>query len=370
MSGEGKRLRRGGEQASRCYELRPPPVERSPTTPSPNPSVSPEPEPVRAAVVAIDWADRKHFRKLCPAGPERATEGGELLHSPEAVDEGVCQPARRFHSQPAAVCLEQSRGALVCLLSSYSFRHLYPDHPATSASYRQTFPLPRHHDRVRRLGPEPVPTREFRMVMADRRRVVAERTRWSNALTAALKLYFPQALDWIDTIDGPMGCDQPERWPAPQELKRANPGTPHRSFVGRNSGSEQGIQERIRAVYEALRATRVEAMPQAGVQTIRSLVALLQPLSRINAGYGERIKQAVVVPPETPLFRALPRGGAGPAPPSGRRLRQVHFEGGLTGIAQMSPQPARGEWPEWRREREPSSIAQTLSKKDLQRVEL
>ena len=99
------------------------------------------------------------------------------------------------------------------------------------------------------------------MVVKDRRRVAAERTRLSTALTAALKLYFPQALDWIDNIDGPMGCDLPERWPAPQELKRVNPGTPHRSFAGRNSGSEQCIQERIRAIYEALRATGVEAIP-------------------------------------------------------------------------------------------------------------
>lgn len=152
------------------------------------------------------------------------------------------------------------------------------------------------------------------MVVKDRRRVAAERTRLSTALTAALKLYFPQALDWIDNFDGPMGCDLPERWPAPQELKRANPDTPHRSFVGRNSGSEQGIEECIRAICEALRATGVEAIPQAGVQRIRSRVALLQPLNRIIAGYDERIRQAVVVHPETPLFRALPRGRGSACP--------------------------------------------------------
>lgn len=291
-------------------------------------SVSPEPEPAWAGFVAIDWGDRKHCWKLCPAGQEGAAECGELLHSPEAIDEWAAQLAGRFNHQPIALCLEQSRGALTCLLSKYPFLHLYPVHPATSARYRQTFCpsgaksdpgdtgllldlLLRHRDRLRRLEPESLLTRELRMLVEDRRRFVDERTRLSNSLTAALKLYFPQVLDWIDNIDGPMGCALLERWPSLQELKRANPSTLHRFFVGHNSRSEQRIQARIRAIYDAVPATDDEATLRAGTQKVRSLVALLQSLNKIIAGYDERIRQVVAEHPETPMFEHLP--GAGPA---------------------------------------------------------
>jgi hypothetical protein len=37
-----------------------------------------------------------------------------------------------------------------------------------------------------------------------RRKLVNEKTRQSNRLTAQLKLYFPQVLTWFDRIDSPL----------------------------------------------------------------------------------------------------------------------------------------------------------------------
>ena len=44
----------------------------------------------------------------------------------------------------------------------------------------------------------------------------------------ALKMYFPQVLDWID-IDTNMGCDLLERWPTLQQLQHAHQGTLRKS---------------------------------------------------------------------------------------------------------------------------------------------
>ena len=87
----------------------------------------PVPEPEWAAFAAIDWADQKNFWRLLPAGSQRSEEG-VLENTPEAVE-----------AWAVAVCLEQSRGPLVYMLSKYPHLVLFPVHPTTAAPYRETF---------------------------------------------------------------------------------------------------------------------------------------------------------------------------------------------------------------------------------------
>src|SRR6516165_3243790 len=82
-------------------------------------------EPQFAAFLAIDWADKKHVWCLQGAGSEMR-ESGELEHSPEAVEAWVGQLCQRFAHRRIAVALEQSRGALVFMLSKYEALHLSP----------------------------------------------------------------------------------------------------------------------------------------------------------------------------------------------------------------------------------------------------
>ena len=73
-------------------------------------------EPQFAAFVGIDWADQKHAWCLQASGSQQR-ESGELKHSPEAVEAWVGQLCQRFANRPIAVAVEQSRGALVSMLS-------------------------------------------------------------------------------------------------------------------------------------------------------------------------------------------------------------------------------------------------------------
>ena len=95
-------------------------------------------EPEWAAFAAIDWADKKNFWRLLPTGTRRS-EKGELENSPEAVEAWAASLQRRFGGRPIAVILEQSRGALVYMLTKYPHLVLFPVHPATAARYRETF---------------------------------------------------------------------------------------------------------------------------------------------------------------------------------------------------------------------------------------
>ena len=89
------------------------------------------PEPEWAAFIAIDWADKKHAWSLqVPGAPRR--EHGEIEHSPEAIHLWITQLTTRFGVRPIAVCVEQSRGALLFALSKYGNLVLYPIHPAAA----------------------------------------------------------------------------------------------------------------------------------------------------------------------------------------------------------------------------------------------
>lgn len=88
--------------------------------------------------MGIDWADKKHAFTLQVCGESRI-ERGELEHTPEAIDQWASELARRFPGRCVAVALEQSRGALLFLLSKYAHLVLFPIHPNTLDHYRKSF---------------------------------------------------------------------------------------------------------------------------------------------------------------------------------------------------------------------------------------
>jgi len=279
-----------------------------------------------AAYVAIDWADKKHYWQLATSAAA-PREQGQLLHTPEAIDVWASGLHDRFPEGLVAVCLEQSRGALAYQLSKYAHLVLFPIHPATLASFRQALSpagakddpgdtsllldlLLHHRQHFRRLDPDTVETRQLRLFVELRRRLVDERTRQSNRLTAWLKMYFPQALDWIDNIDSPLGCDFLERWPTLQQLQRAQPDTVERFFREHNSRSQARIEERVKAIRQAVPAVHDAALLQAGAAASASLVLLLKALNTSIAAADRDIAEQLPKHPEADLFANLP--GAGP----------------------------------------------------------
>lgn len=279
-----------------------------------------------AAYAAIDWADKKHFWRLTRS-PTEPHEHGQLLHTPEAIAAWAADLRTRFPDGVVAVCLEQSRGALAYQLTQYPHLVLFPVHPATVASFRQAlFPsgakddpgdtallldlLLHHRQHLRRLDPDTVETRQLRLFVELRRALVDERTRQSNRLTAWLKMYFPQALDWIDNIDSPLGCDFLQRWPTLQQLQRTQPGTIERFFREHHSRSQARIEERVQAIAKALPAVQDAALLEAGTAAATSLVALLKALNDSIASLDGQIAEQLPKHPEADLFAGLP--GAGP----------------------------------------------------------
>jgi len=137
--------------------------------------ISATPEPEWAAFAALDWGDQKHYWKLRDAHSQQSQQGA-LQNTPEALDAWAAELNARLGGRPIAVCLEQSRGAVVYQLSKYPHLVLYPVHPTTSARFREAFYpsgaksdpedtdvlldlLEHHRHRLRRLDPDTPETR-------------------------------------------------------------------------------------------------------------------------------------------------------------------------------------------------------------------
>lgn len=287
-------------------------------------------EPEWAAFAAIDWADQKHFWRLLVAGSQQP-EQGELENTPEAVETWASGLQHRFGGRPVAVCLEQTRGGLVYMLTKYPHLVLFPIHPTTAARYREAFCpsgakddagdtaslldlLLRHRERLKPLQPDTTETRLLHFLVERRRQVVDEKTRQANRLTDCLKIYFPQLLRWFDDVTSPVVGALLQRWPTLQDLQRSHPGTVRRFFHQHNCRGEKRIEERITAIYQAVPAVFDTAVLEAGAITARGLVGLLATLSAHIAELDKRIEQLVACHAETAIFSSLPGAGAALTP--------------------------------------------------------
>jgi transposase len=284
-------------------------------------------EPRFAAYVAIDWGDSKHVWSLQPADSDRR-ERGEIEHSPEAVAAWAAMLSSRFDGLPVAVAVEQSRGALVFMLGKYEHLHVYPIHPRAAAQFRAAlFPsgakddpsdaellldlLTHHRARLRRLKPDTEQTRLVQHLVEGRRKLVNERTRQSNRLTAQLKLYFPQMLDWFDDIDSPLATELLKRWPTLEALQKVRPATVYSFFTQHNCRSHELIEQRLQAIGRAVPAVRDRALIVASVAMTKVLVELIATLREGIASFDRQIAQAVAAHPDFAIFDSFP--GAGPA---------------------------------------------------------
>jgi transposase len=287
-------------------------------------------EPQFAAFVGIDWADEKHAWCLQAAGSEKR-ESGELEHTPEAVEAWVGQLCQRFGNGPIAVAVEQSRGALVFMLSKYEPLHLFPVPSTMSASMRKAlYPsgskddprdadllldlLRQHRDKLRRLSPDTEATRRIQNLVEERRKLVDEKTAQTNRLTGDLKIYFPQMLDWFERLDTELVCALLERWPTLEELQKVPPAQLRTFFHKHHCRDQELIEGRILAIRKAIPAIRDRAVIEAKGMVVKVIVQVIPRLVQGIADLDEKIKEAAAAHPDFFIFDSLPGAGRALAP--------------------------------------------------------
>jgi transposase len=324
-----------------------------------------------AAYVAIDWADQKHVWAL-EAADSASRQSGTLEHTPEAIDVWAAELQLRFAGQPVAIALEQSRGPLVFMLSKYQHLVLFPVHPTSLANYRKIFRpsgakddphdagllldiLTRHRDKLRRLNPDTVERRTLQFLVEERRKLVHEKTRYSNRITAHLKMYFPQVLQWFDDIGSVLAIDFLQRWPDLETLQRTRTTTLERFFLDHNSRSMPRIRQRIEEMRKAVRAVHDEAVISSCRAAVAAWTGVLRPILQSIQEYDQRIDSLARQHPDYAVMNSFP--GAGPvltprlmvALGSQRdRYQTAHEVQCYSGIAPVIASSGQQRWVHWR----------------------
>lgn len=279
-----------------------------------------------AALLGIDWADKKH--DVCLSDPATGRREASILpHSPHEIDEWATTLRQRYHGRQVAVCLEQSRGPLIYALLKYDFITLYPVNPRTLSKYREAFTPSRHKDdpsdaayladllvqhraQLRPWQPDDEQTRTLRLLVEHRRRLVGDRTRLSNRLTALLKGYFPQVLAWFPDIRTELVCDFLLRWPALDALKRVRPQTLLTFFRQHNSVRRGTLEKRLISLKEAVPLTTDKAVLRSSAAMTKALCAQMKATLAAIREFDHQIEELCAVNPDFVLFQSLPGAGA------------------------------------------------------------
>jgi len=342
---------------------------------------SPRSEPV--ARVGIDWADRKHDVTLREVGSEKV-EQLRLPHTPEAIGEWVAALRRRFGGRPVAVALEQSRGGLIHALLPHDFLVLYPVNPASFARYRKLFApsgakddptdaellldfLEKHGHQLRPWVPDDAQTRALGRLVEARRKAVDLRTKLVQKLTAELKGYFPQALDWTGGhLAARLATDFLLKWPTLEAVQRARPETVRSFYYAHNCRATERVEQRIAEIRAAEPLTTDPGIVEPSVLTVQMLARQLQALEPSIRAYDQEIARLFQEHPDADLFNDLPGAGAALAP---RLLAafgtdRTRYESALelqqyTGIAPVTERSGNRRFVHWRQSA-PTFLRQTF----------
>jgi transposase len=324
------------------------------------------------AYVGIDWADRKHDIALYDCASETWQES-VIKTRPQDLLDWVNQLRARYGEGRIAVAMEQKRGPLLYALCQYNNLVLFPINPRTVANYRKAFQpsraksdpvdakilvelMQKHPEKLEVWVPGCPQTRELRQWVESRRMLVSEKVRITNRLTAALKSYFPQVLDWFEDKDTGVFCAFMEQFPSVQAAQAASPEILTAFFQSHHSGRKSAIQRRLQQISEAGPPLTSDAAIVVPAQALTAtLIALLKVILNQLTDFNAKIAQLFGALPDAELFANLPGAGPHLAPrllvafgADRSRFTSAQAFMSYVGIAPVKEESGKKRWVHWR----------------------
>ena len=324
-----------------------------------------------AAYIGIDWADRKHDICLCDATTHQV-ETCIIGSQPEAIDAWVKGLRKRFPQGKIAVCTEQKRGPLIYALCKYEFLVIYPVNTLLVANYRHAFApsrakadptdaqilvelLLKHRDKLKAWQPGSAALRSLQQMVENRRMLVAEKVRLTNRITAALKGYYPQVLDWFENKDTHVFCDFLTRYPSLKAAQTASKEELEQFFKSHHVVQAKTINRRLEQVQQAVVLTEDIGIVEPLQLLVAALIAQLQVLLPSIATFDARIEELFDAHPDAALFAALPGAGPQLAPrllvafgEERERFQSAQDLLRYSGIAPVKESSGQKSWVHWR----------------------
>lgn len=327
--------------------------------------------PPYAAYIGIDWADQKH--DICLYDPTiEQFEFSVISSQPEAIAVWVEGLRKRFHGQSIAVCTEQKRGPLIYALCKYEFLVLYPVNTLLVANYRQAFSpsraksdptdaqilvelLLKHRDKLKAWQPSSSKLRALQQMVENRRMLVAEKVRLTNRITAALKGYYPQVLDWFEDKDTQVFGDFLTRYPNLKTAQAASKEELEQFFKSHHVVQSKTIHRRLEQIEQGVVLTEDAGIAEPLQLLVKALVAQLQVLLPSIATFDAKIEELFDSHPDAQLFAALPGAGPQLAPrllvafgEERERFQSAQDLLRYSGIAPVKESSGQKSWVHWR----------------------
>lgn len=334
-------------------------------------SVPPKTSSPYTAYVGIDWADRKH--DVCLYDPTtHQFEFSVIGSQPEAIAAWAEGLRKRFHQQVIAICTEQKRGPLIYALCKYEFLVLYPVNTQLVANYRQAFApsrakadptdarllvelLLKHPDKLQVWQPGSAQLRSLQQLVENRRMLVAEKVRLTNRITAALKGYYPQVLEWFEDKDTQVFCDFLTRYPDLKAAQSAAKEELETFFKSHHVVQAKTITRRLEQIEQAIVLTDDVGIVEPLQLLVMVLIAQLQVLLPGIATFNTKIEELFESHPDAEPFAALPGAGPQLAPRllvafGEERTRFANAQDLLrySGIAPVKESSGQKSWVHWR----------------------
>jgi transposase len=343
------------------------------TASAPGTAISPtNPHPDYVAYIGIDWADRKHDIAVYDCATDTWQEYVIQSH-PQAILDWVNQLRSRYGNNKIAVALEQKRGPLLYALCQYDNLALFPINPRTVANYRKAFQpsraksdpvdarllveLIRKHDDKIEIWKAGCPQhRALRQWVESRRMLVGEKVRLTNRITASLKSYFPQVLDWFEDKDTFVFCAFIEQFDDVKAAQAASAETLTQFFRTHHAGRRSAIARRIEQIQGAgPPLTEDEAIVIPGKALTLGLISFLKVILTQLSEFNQQIAERFATLPDAELFQSLPGAGPHLAPrllaafgEDRSRFTSAQAFMSYVGIAPVKEESGKKRWVHWR----------------------
>ncbi len=277
-------------------------------------------------LIGIDWADRKH--DICTFDPTNKTLNYQVIEaSPKGIHDWVNALKQQYPNGRIAVGCELTKGPLVYALEQYAHIVIFPINPSTVAKYREAFThsgakddptdaylqmeiLQKHLNKLKPITPQAPKVRALSRLVEGRRKLVQDRVDLSNRITALLKNYYPQVLQWFSDKDTVIFCDFIAKWPSLEAAQRARTSTLHKFFNDHNARQRETNERRIKAIKTAVALTRDTGIIEPNEILVGMLIEQLRVLISSIEQLDREIKQRYHAQKDRVIFDSFP--GAGP----------------------------------------------------------
>jgi len=324
-----------------------------------------------AALIGIDWADKKHDVCENPAGSS-VFEDSIISNKPESLHEWAMSLKKRYPNQSIAVACELTKGPLIYALLKYDHLTLFSINPSTVAKYRKAFShsgakndpsdarlqvdiLSLHMNKLDTICPEKPTVRALAQLLEYRRKVVQDRVDLTNRITAILKNYYPQVLDWFKEKDTSIFCDFLMKWPSLDAVKKVRQQTLLNFFNQHHSRYMAVNEKRIENIKSAMALTDDRGVIEPNQIMIEVLIPQLKSLLDAIERLDKEIKQRYKNQKDRIIFDSLPGAGPQLSPrifvafgTDRTRYDDANAVHKYVGVAPVIEQSGQKKWTHWR----------------------